>query len=182
MNRIHNQHHHATPQQLTKKYANYWPRRRLPQEELHYPNSPSSQLEISQQQSDLELSQQQIPWEKSVLLNKNSPSAGSATSTLKGPARSTIWGRVPKEERKEKERQLRVGLCPSLADSSETWVHRTRGCLKPEPASAQLGLNLSQLKSLSIQLLAARTGVDRPTQAPCRLEPALTGVHKLTPL
>ena len=36
----------------------------------------------------------------------------------------------------------------------------------------------SGLESLGTQLLAARTGVDEPTRAPWRLEPARTGVHE----
>ena len=38
----------------------------------------------------------------------------------------------------------------------------------------------SGLESLGTQLLAARTGVDKPTRAPWRLEPAWTGVHEPT--
>ena len=48
---------------------------------------------------------------------------------------------------------------------------------KLEPSTV---LDSSRLESLGTQLLAAQTGVDKPTRAPCQLHPVQTGVHKLS--
>ena len=51
-----------------------------------------------------------------------------------------------------------------------------------EPSGLEPGgaTSPSRLESLGTQLLATRTGVDEPTRAPWRLEPARTVVHELT--
>ena len=54
------------------------------------------------------------------------------------------------------------------------------GATSPSRLEPSSGFDSSRLESLGTQLLAARTGVDEPTRAPWRLEPAQTGVYELT--
>jgi len=84
-------------------------------------DSTSPEPDISEQQSPNGLSHQPITPERSGLLNDNVANTAHTTSTLKGPAKSTIWKRAQKKKAKEKERQWRVQQQQDEDTAEENW-------------------------------------------------------------